>query len=98
MDSVGVYTVRTEGARTQPVAVQLDARESDLSRATALEVEAIHPALRVATVSAQDGQVEANIAPRQGELWRWLALAALVFLVAESLWGAWIGTRRRTHS
>ena len=98
MDSVGVYTVRTEGGRTQPVAVQLDARESDLARATALEVEAIHPALRVATVNTEGGEVEASIAPRQGELWRWLALAALIFLVAESLWGAWIGTRRRVHS
>lgn len=98
MESVGVYAVRTEGARSEPLAVQLDARESDLARATALEVEAIHPALRVATVTKGGGDAAPEAAPRQGELWRWLALAALVFLVAESLWGAWIGTRRRTTS
>lgn len=98
MESVGVYSVRTESARTEPVAVQFDARESDLTRATALEVEAIHPALRVASVNKGGGEIAPEAAPRRGELWRWLALAALVFLVVESLWGAWIGTRRRFDS
>ena len=95
MESVGVYAVRTENARTEPIAVQLDTRESDLSRATALEVEAIHPALRVAAVDAAGTEASTEAAPRRGELWRWLALSALLFLVAESLWGAWIGSRRR---
>ena len=31
-----------------------------------------------------------------GELWRWLAMAALAFLAFESLWGAYIGSRRRS--
>jgi hypothetical protein len=31
----------------------------------------------------------------RGELWRGLALAALLFLVGESLWGAFVGRRRR---
>ncbi|MDG1983933.1 MAG: BatA domain-containing protein [Planctomycetota bacterium] len=98
MESVGVYSVRAEGARAEPVAVQFDAREGDLKRATALEVEAIHPALRVATISNDDGAAAPAAAPKRGELWRWLALATLLFLVAESLWGAWIGSRRRYDS
>ena len=60
-----------------------------------LEVEAIHPALRVAAVDAAGSEASTEAAPRRGELWRWLALSALLFLVAESLWGAWIGSRRR---
>ena len=95
MESVGVYEVRTDNARAEPIAVQLAPRESDLTRATALEVEAIHPALRVASVDPSGDEPAAEVAPRRGELWRWLALSALLFLVAESLWGAWIGTRRR---
>ena len=50
------------------------------------------------TTGPNRGTSTPEAAPRQGELWRWLALAALLFLVAESLWGAWIGTRRRTTS
>ncbi|MEM9802331.1 MAG: BatA domain-containing protein [Planctomycetota bacterium] len=95
LDAVGVYEVRSDGARGEPIAVRLDPTESDLARATPLEVEAIHPALVVMTAEAASRSSDADVAPRQGELWRGLALAALLFLIGESLWGAWIGQRRR---
>ncbi|MEM9380793.1 MAG: BatA domain-containing protein [Planctomycetota bacterium] len=98
MERVGVYEVRADAARAEPIAIRLDARESDLARATPLEVEAIHPALVVATAEAVAQGDDESSAPRQGELWRGLALAALLFLVGESLWGAWIGARRRVDA
>lgn len=98
LERAGVYTVRAEELLPEPIAVQLAASESDLARATAAEVEAIHPALVVARGDA-DSDEEADAAASsaaQGELWRWLAMAALAFLVFESLWGAYIGSRRRS--
>jgi hypothetical protein len=94
-DEAGVYEVRAQGVRAQPIAVQLDPRESDLARATPAEVEAIHPALVVveATADGERNEAAAN-QPRRGEIWRWLAMAALAFLVFESLLGAYIGRRR----
>ncbi len=94
-NKAGVYEIRSQGAASQPIAVQLDSGESDLARATPAEVEAIHPALVVAEVSAdgENSEVAAN-QPRSGEIWRWLAMAALLFLVLESLFGAYIGRRR----
>lgn len=96
LDRAGVYTVRAEELVPAPIAVVLDARESDLARATAAEVEAIHPALVVARPGdGEDAPVDTGGGPAQGELWRWLALGALAFLTFESLWGAYIGNRRR---
>ncbi|MEM8709454.1 MAG: BatA domain-containing protein [Planctomycetota bacterium] len=93
-DEVGVFEVRAEGLRAEPIAVQFDARESDLARATPAEIESIHPALVVAEPTA-DGKAQAAPGqPRRGEIWRWLAMAALAFLVLESLFGAYIGRRR----
>lgn len=96
---VGVYEVRTEAGLSEPIAVQLAAGESDLARATAAEIEAIHPALVVAEL-APDGSAAETAAnqPRRGEIWRWLAMAALLFLVGESLFGAYIGRRRGATS
>jgi len=96
LDRVGVYEVRATDARSIPIAVRLDAAESDLARAAVAEVESIHPALRVWSPSA-DGASDAPASSpgASGELWRWLATAALAFLVFESLWGAYGGSRRR---
>ena len=95
LERVGVYEVRADAARAEPIAIRLDPRESDLARSTPLEVEAIHPALVVASAEALAKGDDEAAAPRQGELWRGLALAALLFLIGESLWGAVIGARRR---
>ena len=96
---VGIYEVRSQGVLAEPIAVQLMGDESDLARATPAEVEAIHPALVVAEL-APDGKSTDTAAsqPRRGEIWRWLAMAALLFLVGESLFGAYIGRRRGATS
>lgn len=98
LDRAGVYTVRADEMSPEPIAVRLNPGEGDLARSTASEVEAIHPALVVARTGDADAEeVDAGSGgPRQGELWRWLAMAAIAFLVFESLWGAYIGNRRRT--
>ncbi len=98
-NEVGVYEVRAQGALSEPIAVQLDNGESDLARATPAEVEAIHPALVVAELSPDGKTADAGLSqPRRGEIWRWLAMAALLFLVGESLFGAYIGRRRGATS
>jgi len=95
LDRVGVYEVRATDARALPIAVRLDAAESDLARAAIAEVESIHPSLKVWTPSDSGGDVAPSTRGGSGELWRWLATAALAFLVFESLWGAYVGSRRR---
>ena len=94
----GVYEVRSQGAPAEPIAVQLEIGESDLARATPAEVEAIHPALVVAELNPDGESTAAAVQPRRGEIWRWLAIAALAFLVVESLFGAYIGRRRGATS
>jgi hypothetical protein len=86
--------VRAAGSPPERFAVQLAPREGDLARATAREIEAIHPALRVSTGEEREVS-KRNYDGRGGELWRLLAALALTFLVLESLWGAWIGQRRK---
>jgi hypothetical protein len=93
-ERAGVYEVRAAGSPPERFAVQLAPREGDLARASAREIEAIHPALRVRTGEEREVS-RRNDDGRGGELWRLLAALALTFLVLESLWGAWIGQRRK---
>jgi len=93
-ERVGVYEVRAAGSQPERFAVQLAPREGDLARASAKEVEALHPALRVQSGDPRGGTKRDDAGPG-GELWRLLAAIALACLVLESLWGAWIGQRRR---
>lgn len=90
----GLYVVGLEGNRAEPFAVQLDPTEGDLTRITALEITALHPAMTSVERSTSDSGTAAA-SSTHGELWRWLAGLCLAFLVLESLWGAWIGQRRR---
>lgn len=94
-DQVGVWTLAREDAPDVTFALQLDPAEGDLRRLGPNELGGIHPALElwnpeVAASGADDG--DGN---ERGELWRWLAALCLAALVAESLWAAWIGSRRR---
>jgi hypothetical protein len=74
--------------------VQLQRRESDLDRISPDELVGLHPAFVLRTADSSSEDTGAGL-PRRGELWRWLALAALAALVGESLWAAWIGRGRR---
>lgn len=90
----GLYRLALEGAEDVLFAVLLDPREGDLERISHRELEQLHPALRPLDPAARDADGGAD-RPLRGELWRWLALAALLALVGESLWAAWLGSRRR---
>ncbi len=89
---IGLYQIHLEGAPAQPFAVVLDPQESQLARLQGGELAGLHPALRISDATeSTPGSIQD---PREGEIWRWLAILALVCLVGESLWGAWLGRKR----
>lgn len=95
-DQVGVWKIERAGESDVAFAVQLDPVESNLLRMPPDELAALHPALKVLGPEAAPAEDDAGGEdPTRGELWRWMAAACLLFLVLESLWGAWIGHRRR---
>lgn len=94
----GLYRIETEGAGTLAFALQIDALEGDLDRLSLDELGSVHPSLVAVNgenTSRSDSDPEAN---RRGELWRIVAALCLAFLVLESLWGAWIGNRRKVRA
>ncbi|MCZ6599144.1 MAG: BatA domain-containing protein [Planctomycetota bacterium] len=94
-DQVGIWTIEREGAPDVAFAVQFDPVESDLMRMGAAEVDALHPALRV-VVPGESAEADGSAGESaRGELWRWFAALCLAALVLESLFGAWIGHKRR---
>lgn len=98
VEASGLYRVETEGAGVLAYALELDPFEGDLDRLSLDEVAAVHPALvAVHDEGSSGGDADAD-APRRGELWRPIAALCLGFLVLESLWGAWIGRRRRVRA
>jgi hypothetical protein len=97
VEAAGLYRVETEGAGSLAFAVLIDPAEGDLDRLSLDELAGVHPAL--VPLHGGDGEdARGEDAPRRGELWRPVAAACLAFLVLESLWGAWIGRRRRVRA
>ena len=94
-DQVGIWTIEREGAPDIAFSVQLDPSESDLMRMFPDEVAALHPGLHVVAPGESTEAAGTDEEPARGELWRWLAALCLVALVLESLFGAWIGHKRR---
>lgn len=94
LERAGLWRVETEGALPIPLACQLEPAEGDLERILPEELEALHPSWKTFRAGADDGGQDEDPLER-GELWRWLAAAALALLVAETLWAAWIGRGRR---
>ncbi|TDJ67970.1 MAG: hypothetical protein E2O39_13865 [Planctomycetota bacterium] len=93
-ERAGLYRVELEGALPEPFAVQLDPGEGDLARLAPAAAAALHPAF----VPLARGETERggdDDQPRRGEIWRWLALGALLALTGESLWAGWLGHKRR---
>jgi Aerotolerance regulator N-terminal len=93
-ERAGLYTIGLDGKLSEPFAVQLDRAESDLTRMSPGELASLHPALVLLERGEDAGSVSQDGSQR-GEVWRWVAILCLAFLVGESLWGAWIGQRRR---
>jgi hypothetical protein len=94
----GLYRVEFADGAAEPFAVQLDPRESDLERLDLAELAGLHPALVPVTSATSERKTEPEERARQGELWRWLAIAALAALCAETLWSAWIGRARSVRA
>jgi hypothetical protein len=90
----GAYRIVTEGAGELAFAVQIAPEESRLARLGPGELDAMHGALALFD-ARHGGEAAGGLPPRRGELWRGLALAALLALVAESLWSALLGRRRK---
>jgi hypothetical protein len=92
--TIGLYTVHLQNAADQAFAVVLDADEGDLARLLGSELPSLHPALHFENSGDRPGEAPSH-KNQGGEIWRTLAMAALFFLVGESLWGAYIGQRRQ---
>ncbi len=88
----GLYAIDLESGAAEPFAVQLDAEEGDLARIGPTELDNLHEALEPARPSQTGDRDQPS---SQGEIWRWLAILCLAALVAESLFGAWLGSKRR---
>ena len=93
-ERAGLYRLEIEGLESIPFAVRIDPEEGDLDRLTREELVALHPAL-VPVTAGERAVARDDDASRRGELWRLLAALALAALVAESLWAAWLGWKRR---
>ncbi len=95
LDRAGLWSIEMEGAPELAFSVQIDPTEGDLSRLSPGELEAMHPALRYHTLQEGGDAGDEGEGGARGELWRWLAAAALGALILETLWAAWIGRGRR---
>ena len=94
LDRVGLYQVETADGDPQPFALTFDVGEGDLRRLGPAELEGLHPNLTLyrGDTATDDGTASVG---GEGELWRPLLWLCVALLVAETLWSAWIGRRRR---
>jgi hypothetical protein len=95
LNEAGLWRVEVEGAPRQHLAVQIDAKEGDLERIDPEELARSHRTWQLTGRRAGEGQRPEPEESERGELWRALALAALLALIGETLWAAWIGRGRR---
>lgn len=93
LERAGLWRVEWEGADV-PFAVGLDPAEGNLERLGPGELTSLHRAWHVYQPS-DDRRDDDDDRPDRGEIWRWLAAMALLALILETLWAAWIGRSRR---
>ncbi len=94
LDTAGAVRVETTGAGTLLVALQADPEEGAQERIEPGQLRQIHPALAPEETNARAQAAAEDPAQPRGELWRVLAAACLAVLAAETLYAAWLGTRR----
>ncbi|MCA9001669.1 MAG: hypothetical protein KDB61_07090, partial [Planctomycetes bacterium] len=92
--AIGLYQVHLADATGQAFAVVLDSKEGDLARLTPSELVGLPAAFDFENSESRSGETPAQ-RDQGGEIWRLLALIALLSLVGESLWGAYLGQRRQ---
>lgn len=90
-ETAGLYRIEMDGGRAISFAVDVDPAEGDLERVSIADLRAM-PAIRAPDEEATNGDTQRPDA--RGELWRPLAIAALLALIGESLWAAWLGRKR----
>ncbi|MDP6838996.1 MAG: BatA domain-containing protein [Planctomycetota bacterium] len=90
----GAYHFILDGGAQEAFAIQSDPAEGDLARLTLAELGTVHRALTPVDGQARERNATADH-DAEGELWRWLAAAALCAVALETLLAAWLGTRRR---
>lgn len=90
----GLYRISMESGSEHPFAVQLDPKEGDLERIGPTELAGLHPSL--IPFRPSDAADDSGSPAGRGEIWRWLAMFCLAALVIESLFGAWLGRKRRS--
>ncbi len=95
LNRTGLWQVELEGNSKIPFAVQFDVHEGDLERIAPEDLEASHDAWRIHRTSDDSEEMGEESDTARGELWRFLAAAALFALICETLWAAWIGHGRR---
>lgn len=92
-EQAGIWQLETESGPPQPFAVLVDPAEGDLERIDPNSFGEIHPALALFNrEGTAPGSGDDSGPP--GELWRFAAAACLAALVLDSLFGAFLGTRR----
>lgn len=94
LDRAGLWRVEAESLPAIPLACRMDPAEGDLEHLLPQELETAHRAWRIFQPGGGDEQADEPELDR-GETWRWFAGAALLLLVLETLWAAWIGRERR---
>jgi hypothetical protein len=94
LDHAGLWRIEAESMAPVALACRMDPTEGDLEHLLPQELENAHRAWRIfqpGSAAAESDEPELD----RGETWRWFAAAALLMLVLETLWAAWIGRERR---
>lgn len=94
-DRAGLWRVESDNGERVNFAIAPDPAEGDLERLSGAELSSLHPAL-VPVAQDRDRSGRAEPSGSRGELWRPIALLALLALVGDSLFAAFLG-RRRSH-
>lgn len=94
LDRAGLWQVEADSMATIPLACRMDPAEGDLEHLLPQELESAHRAWRIFQPGSGAEEADEPELDR-GETWRWFAAAALLLLVLETLWAAWIGRERR---